>query len=69
MNLAETSLEPDADGDEADGENEARGRHQARSQLPPDADHQPATGHDLSPRKVLRNRILGGLINEYRYAA
>ncbi|QTI90577.1 integrase core domain-containing protein [Streptomyces sp. AgN23] len=43
--------------------------HQARSQLPPDADHQPATGHDLNPRKVLRNRILGGVINEYRYAA
>ncbi|MFF6852203.1 integrase core domain-containing protein [Streptomyces antimycoticus] len=43
--------------------------HQARNQLPPDADHQPATGHDISPRKVLRNRILGGVVNEYRYAA
>ncbi|MEV8064389.1 integrase core domain-containing protein, partial [Streptomyces antimycoticus] len=42
--------------------------HQARNQLPPDADHQPATGHDISPRKVLRNRILGGVVNEYRYA-
>ncbi|MCX4591714.1 hypothetical protein OG819_18825 [Streptomyces sp. NBC_01549] len=27
MNLAETSLEPDADGDEADGEKEARAGH------------------------------------------
>jgi transposase InsO family protein len=43
--------------------------HQARNQLPPDAHEQPATVHDLSTRKVARNRILGGVINEYRYAA
>jgi putative transposase len=43
--------------------------HQARQQLPPDADQQPATTHDLSPRRLLRTRVLGGLINEYSYAA
>ncbi|MER7178379.1 integrase core domain-containing protein [Streptomyces hyaluromycini] len=43
--------------------------HQARHQLPPEAHEQPATVHDLDIRKVLRTRILGGLINEYRYAA
>ncbi|MFF3466944.1 integrase core domain-containing protein [Streptomyces sp. NPDC002619] len=43
--------------------------HQARHQLPPEAHEQPATGHDLDTRKVLRTRILGGLINEYRYTA
>ncbi|MEU8727413.1 MULTISPECIES: integrase core domain-containing protein [Streptomyces] len=41
--------------------------HQARNQLPPDVHEQPA--HGLSTGKVLRTRILGGLINEYRYAA
>ncbi|MCQ8836339.1 integrase core domain-containing protein [Streptomyces malaysiensis] len=43
--------------------------HQARNQLPPDAHEQPAAAHGLSTGKVLRTRILGGLINEYRYAA
>ncbi|MEU5106205.1 integrase core domain-containing protein [Streptomyces sp. NPDC021354] len=43
--------------------------HQARNQLPPDAPEQPAAAHGLSTGKVLRTRILGGLINEYRYAA
>ncbi|MGW0632742.1 integrase core domain-containing protein [Streptomyces sp. NPDC002758] len=43
--------------------------HQARHQLPPEAHEQPATVHDLDTRKVLRTRILGGLINEYRYTA
>jgi len=43
--------------------------HQARNQLPPDAPEQPAAAHDLNTHKVLRTRILGGLINEYRYAA
>ncbi|OMI37020.1 integrase catalytic region [Streptomyces sparsogenes DSM 40356] len=41
--------------------------HQARNQLPPDVHEQPALG--LSTGKVLRTRIPGGLINEYRYAA
>ena len=43
--------------------------HQARSQLPPEAHEQPAAVHDLEARKLLRTRILGGLINEYSYAA
>ncbi|MFF0116503.1 integrase core domain-containing protein [Streptomyces prasinus] len=44
--------------------------HQARQQLPPDAKERPdATVHDLDTRRVLRTRILDGLINEYRYAA
>ena len=43
--------------------------HQARQQRPPDADQQPATAHDPHPRRLLRTRVLGGLINEYRYAA
>ncbi|MCQ6246997.1 integrase core domain-containing protein [Streptomyces malaysiensis] len=42
--------------------------HQARNQLPPDAPEQPPAAHDLHTHKVLRTRILGGLINEYRYA-
>ncbi|GAA1925376.1 hypothetical protein [Streptantibioticus ferralitis] len=41
----------------------------ARDQLPPGAHEQRATVHDIDTRKVLRTRILGELINEYRYAA
>ena len=43
--------------------------HRARNQLPPGADQQPVTVHDLEVRRLLRTRILGGAINEYRYAA
>ncbi|MFJ2766081.1 integrase core domain-containing protein [Streptomyces prasinus] len=43
--------------------------HRARQQLPPDADRRPATVHDLDGRRLLRTRVLGGIINEYRYAA
>jgi hypothetical protein len=43
--------------------------HQTRSQLPPNSDQHPATVHDLHARQVHRTRILGGLINEYRYSA
>jgi putative transposase len=42
--------------------------HQARDQLPPEARQHPATVHDLDARRVLRTRILGSLINEYRHA-
>ncbi|MGW7693810.1 integrase core domain-containing protein [Streptomyces asiaticus] len=43
--------------------------HQARNQLPPNAHAQPATAHTPATSKVLRTRVLSGLINEYRYAA
>jgi hypothetical protein len=42
--------------------------HQARNQLPPNTDQQPATIHNLAPRKLERTPVFGGLINEYRYA-
>lgn len=45
------------------------GTHQAREQLPPHAQAQPAATYDLGARRLLRTRILGGLISEYRYAA
>jgi putative transposase len=43
--------------------------HQSRAQLPPDAEEQPAAVHDLDAHRLLRTRVLGGIINEYRYAA
>ncbi|MFC5957266.1 integrase core domain-containing protein [Streptomyces pratens] len=44
--------------------------HQARQQLPPDAEERPdATVHDLNARRVLRPQILGGVISEYHYPA
>ena len=43
--------------------------HQSRHQLPPNIDQHPATMHDLEARRVVRTRVLGGLSNEYRYAA
>ena len=43
--------------------------HQARHQQPPDIDRSPATTHDPNRCKPLRTGVLGGLINEYRYAA
>ncbi|MFE7113051.1 integrase core domain-containing protein [Streptomyces sp. NPDC057575] len=42
--------------------------HQARTQLPPDAQNQPAAT-DTGAHQLLRTRILGGFISEYRYAA
>lgn len=44
--------------------------HQAREQLPSLADHHTAPLTDRkTPRRLLRTRVLGGLINEYRYVA
>jgi putative transposase len=43
--------------------------HRARDQQPPHACGQPATVHDSDGRGLLRTRILGGAINDYRYAA
>ncbi|MEV7864277.1 integrase core domain-containing protein [Streptomyces hirsutus] len=43
--------------------------HRARQRLPPDADRRPATVPGLDDRRLLRTRVLGGVINEHRYAA
>ncbi|TQK95296.1 integrase-like protein [Streptomyces puniciscabiei] len=43
--------------------------HRARNQRPPNADQQPITVHEREGRRLLRTRILSGVINEYRYAA
>jgi putative transposase len=43
--------------------------HQARGQLPPLADEHPAPVTDPTSHRLLRTRVLGGIINEYRYAA
>ncbi|MBP2477741.1 transposase InsO family protein [Crossiella equi] len=43
--------------------------HQARDQLPPEAQQHPTAAHDPGTLRVLRTRILGGLVNEYRHAA
>ncbi len=44
--------------------------HQARQQPPPDVRKQSDIAvHDLNARRVLRTRILGGVISEYRYIA
>ncbi|GAA1281620.1 integrase core domain-containing protein [Streptomyces aureus] len=43
--------------------------HRARNQLPPGADQQPIAVHALEGRRLLRTRVLGSVINEYRYAA
>ena len=36
---------------------------------PPEVRQHPTAVHDLDPHRLHRTRILGGLINEYRYAA
>jgi transposase InsO family protein len=43
--------------------------HRAREQRSPDVVGQPVPVHDLDGRRLLRTRVLGGVINEYRYAA
>jgi putative transposase len=42
--------------------------HQAREQRPPDAVKEPTPIEGHRGRRLLRTRILGGTINEYRYA-
>ncbi|MFB6718481.1 integrase core domain-containing protein, partial [Streptomyces sp. NPDC056358] len=39
--------------------------HQARGQLPPLAQKNPAPSTDLTAHRLLRTRVLGGVINEY----
>ncbi|MGW1682171.1 integrase core domain-containing protein [Saccharopolyspora sp. NPDC002376] len=43
--------------------------HQGRGQLPAARQEQPAPVHSLDAWQLLRTRVLGGVINEYRYAA
>ncbi|MFG2517805.1 integrase core domain-containing protein [Streptomyces sp. NPDC048527] len=43
--------------------------HRARNQLPPGTDQQPIAVHALEGSRLLRTRVLGSVINEYRYAA
>jgi putative transposase len=43
--------------------------HQARRQLPPLAQEHPVPVADLTAHRLLRTRVLGGVISEYRYAA
>ncbi|MFI0716908.1 integrase core domain-containing protein [Streptomyces inhibens] len=43
--------------------------HQGRGQLPAARQEQPAPAHGLDARRLLRTQILGGVLNEYRYAA
>ncbi|WP_406724476.1 integrase core domain-containing protein [Streptomyces sp. GD-15H] len=43
--------------------------HQARGQLPPLAQEHPAPVTGLTAHRLRRTRVLGGVINEYRYAA
>ncbi|MER5852810.1 integrase core domain-containing protein [Streptomyces sp. NPDC002012] len=43
--------------------------HRSRDQRPPEVREQPAVSHDHVPRRLLRTRVLGGVISEYRYTA
>ncbi|MEU6525265.1 integrase core domain-containing protein [Streptomyces sp. NPDC046924] len=43
--------------------------HRSRNQLPPDAQDRSVTVHDPGSRRLPRTRVLGGTLNEYRYAA
>jgi len=43
--------------------------HRSRRQLPPDTSQQTPPATNIHNRRLLRTRVLGGAINEYRYAA
>ena len=43
--------------------------HRSRGQRPPEAPEQGSVLPVGAPRKLLRTRILGGVINQYQYAA
>jgi putative transposase len=42
--------------------------HRSRGQRAPDVQVQPRAAHDVEACRLLRTRVLGGVINEYRYA-
>ena len=43
--------------------------HRSRDQRPPDVQEQPCAVRDFEARRLLRTRVLAGVINEYRYAS
>ncbi len=43
--------------------------HRSRGQLPPEASQQTPPAINIQNSRLLRTRILGGMINEYRYVA
>ncbi|MFE4770059.1 integrase core domain-containing protein [Streptomyces sp. NPDC056713] len=43
--------------------------HRSRGQLPPDATQQASPAVSIQNHRLLRTRVLGGAINEYRYTA
>jgi transposase InsO family protein len=43
--------------------------HRSQGQLPPEASQQTPPAINIQNRQLLRTRVLGGAINEYRYAA
>ncbi|WP_406724596.1 transposase [Streptomyces sp. GD-15H] len=43
--------------------------HRSRDQQASEAREQPAVRHDRVPRGLLRTRVVGGAIHEYRYTA
>jgi transposase InsO family protein len=43
--------------------------HRSRDQRPPEAPEAPPILPEAVPRRLLRTRILGGVINQYQYAA
>ncbi|AHH98645.1 integrase core domain-containing protein [Kutzneria albida] len=43
--------------------------HRSRNQRPPDAQEQSPAGPGSKVSRLLRTRVLGGVINEYRYAS
>ncbi|MEU5060192.1 MULTISPECIES: integrase core domain-containing protein [unclassified Streptomyces] len=45
------------------------GPHRSRGQLPPDATQQASPAVSIQNHRLLRTRVLGGAINEYRYTA
>ena len=43
--------------------------HRSRDQRPPDVHEQPSAVQGFGARRLVRTRVLAGVINEYRYAS